>query len=132
MVVVDLDVIERAEREYDEQSANEAMARLQAGRFTLEDFHDQLQQMKDLASTGLGTDGKPLTGYDLERARRNYLEAVPVMASAPEARMNGNIHRRGARPQPPSRSLQGERKGKGADRRPRLSALRLPLALFLA
>jgi hypothetical protein len=35
-------------------------------------------------------------------------------ASAPEARMSGNIHRRGARPQPPFHSPQGERKGKGA------------------
>ncbi len=41
-----LSLIERAEREYDAGAAEKAMERLRAGRFTLEDFHDQLQQMK--------------------------------------------------------------------------------------
>jgi signal recognition particle subunit SRP54 len=43
-----LSLIEKAERVYDEQVANEQMERLRAGRFTLEDFHDQLQQMKKM------------------------------------------------------------------------------------
>jgi len=41
-----LGLIERAEREYDAGTAEKAMERLRTGRFTLEDFHDQLQQMK--------------------------------------------------------------------------------------
>lgn len=41
-----LTLIERAEREYDQGAAEQAVERLRAGRFTLEDFHDQLQQMK--------------------------------------------------------------------------------------
>jgi len=41
-----LSLIERAEREYDADVANQAVERLRSGRFTLEDFHDQLQQMK--------------------------------------------------------------------------------------
>lgn len=41
-----LSLIERAEREYDAEVAEKAMERLRTGRFTLEDFHDQLQQMK--------------------------------------------------------------------------------------
>ncbi|MHB1598414.1 MAG: signal recognition particle protein [Acidimicrobiales bacterium] len=41
-----LTLIERAEREYDAGAAEKAVERLRAGRFTLEDFHDQLQQMK--------------------------------------------------------------------------------------
>ena len=43
-----LTLIERAEREYDEDSAEEAMERLRAGRFSLEDFHEQIQQMKKM------------------------------------------------------------------------------------
>jgi signal recognition particle subunit SRP54 len=41
-----LTLIERAEREYDADVADKAMARLRSGRFTLEDFHEQLQQVK--------------------------------------------------------------------------------------
>ncbi|HUZ21066.1 MAG TPA: signal recognition particle protein [Acidimicrobiales bacterium] len=41
-----LTLIERAEQEYDEDVAAKAMDRLRSGRFTLEDFHEQLQQMK--------------------------------------------------------------------------------------
>ena len=43
-----LSLIERAERVYDESAAEQAMERLRAGRFTLEDFHEQLQQMKKM------------------------------------------------------------------------------------
>ncbi len=41
-----LTLIERAEREYDQEVAEQAVERLRAGHFTLEDFHDQLQQVK--------------------------------------------------------------------------------------
>lgn len=41
-----LTLIETTERTYDEELANKAAARLQEGRFTLEDFLDQLQQVK--------------------------------------------------------------------------------------
>jgi signal recognition particle subunit SRP54 len=41
-----LSLIEKAEQEYDSDVAEKAMERLAAGRFTLEDFHEQLQQMK--------------------------------------------------------------------------------------
>ncbi len=43
-----LSLIERAEHTLDEGSAGRAMDRIRRGRFTLEDFHDQLQQMKRL------------------------------------------------------------------------------------
>ncbi len=43
-----LSLIERAERVYDEEAAADAMGRLREGRFTLEDFHEQLQQMKKM------------------------------------------------------------------------------------
>ncbi|MCU1489968.1 MAG: ffh [Acidimicrobiaceae bacterium] len=43
-----LGLIEKAEREYDQQVAEKAMDRLRSGRFTLEDFLEQLQQMKKM------------------------------------------------------------------------------------
>jgi signal recognition particle subunit SRP54 len=43
-----LSLIERAEHTLNEGSAGRAMDRIRRGRFTLEDFHDQLQQMKRL------------------------------------------------------------------------------------
>jgi len=48
-----LSLIEKAEREYDEEVAGQAFERLQAGSFTLEDFLDQLRQIKKMG---------PLTG----------------------------------------------------------------------
>jgi len=43
-----LTLIERAEREYDEDLADEAMARLRSGRFNLWDFHEQIQQIRKM------------------------------------------------------------------------------------
>jgi signal recognition particle subunit SRP54 len=43
-----LTLIERAEREYDEDIADEAMARLRSGRFNLWDFHEQIQQIRKM------------------------------------------------------------------------------------
>jgi signal recognition particle subunit SRP54 len=48
-----LSLIEKAEREYDEDVASQALERLQAGTFTLDDFLDQLRQLKKMG---------PLTG----------------------------------------------------------------------
>jgi len=48
-----LSLIEKAEREYDEGVAGQAMDRLISGRFTLDDFLDQLRQIKKMG---------PLTG----------------------------------------------------------------------
>jgi signal recognition particle subunit SRP54 len=43
-----LTLIERAEREFDEDVAERTMERLREGHFTLEDFNEQLQQMKKM------------------------------------------------------------------------------------
>ncbi|MGA2519649.1 MAG: signal recognition particle protein [Acidimicrobiales bacterium] len=47
-----LTLIEQAEREFDRDVAEEGAARLLQGRFTLEDFLAQLQQVKKLGSLG--------------------------------------------------------------------------------
>jgi signal recognition particle subunit SRP54 len=41
-----MSLIEKAEREYDQTVAEKAVGRLQEGRFTFEDFLEQLQQLK--------------------------------------------------------------------------------------
>jgi signal recognition particle subunit SRP54 len=43
-----LGLIERAEQEYDDGVAQAAMDRMRSGHFSLEDFHDQLQQVKKM------------------------------------------------------------------------------------
>ena len=43
-----LTLIEKAEQAYDRQEAEEAAAKLQSGRFTLEDFLEQMQQIKKM------------------------------------------------------------------------------------
>jgi signal recognition particle subunit SRP54 len=43
-----LTVIEKAEEAYDKDEAVEAAAKLQSGRFTLEDFLEQMQQIKKM------------------------------------------------------------------------------------
>jgi signal recognition particle subunit SRP54 len=48
-----LTLIETAEQHYDEETATRAAARLQEGQFTLEDFLEQMQQIKKMG---------PLTG----------------------------------------------------------------------
>jgi signal recognition particle subunit SRP54 len=45
-----LTLIEKAEAALDREQAEETMARLQQGRFTLEDFLDQMQQVKKMGS----------------------------------------------------------------------------------
>src|SRR5579862_5780761 len=47
-----LSLIEQAEREFDRETAEQGAARLLEGRFTLEDFLAQLQQVKKLGSLG--------------------------------------------------------------------------------
>jgi signal recognition particle subunit SRP54 len=47
-----LTLIEQAEREFDQEVATEGATRLLEGRFTLEDFLSQLQQVKKLGSLG--------------------------------------------------------------------------------
>ncbi|MEA3440087.1 MAG: signal recognition particle protein [Chloroflexota bacterium] len=54
-----LGLIERAESAYDEQSAREQAERLMAGEFTLQDFSDQLSQLKKMGPLGQLLDMMP-------------------------------------------------------------------------
>jgi cyclase len=45
-----------------------------------------MQRLKDAAEKSVDPDGKPLSGYDLDRAKRSYEEFVPVYHDAQAAR----------------------------------------------
>jgi cyclase len=47
---------------------------------------EQLQRLKNAAEQGKDADGKPLSGYDLDRARRSYAEIQPVYRAAQDGR----------------------------------------------
>jgi glyoxylase-like metal-dependent hydrolase (beta-lactamase superfamily II) len=56
------------------------------GVFKGKDGADLLADTKKAAETGIGEDGKLLTGYDLMRAKRSYEEFLPVYQAAQTAR----------------------------------------------
>jgi signal recognition particle subunit SRP54 len=90
-----LSLIERAESVYDEQSAQAAMDNLRQGKFTLEDFHDQLQQMKKMGPLssvlgmlpGLPKEMKNATIEDRDVAR---IEAI-IRSMTPAERVNPTV-----------------------------------------
>jgi len=63
-----LSLIEQAEREFDQQATQESAARLLEGRFTLEDFLSQLQQVKKLGPLGGILSLLPGLGKELKQA----------------------------------------------------------------
>jgi signal recognition particle subunit SRP54 len=63
-----LSLIEQAEREFDRDAAEEGAARLLEGRFTLEDFLSQLQQVKKLGPLGGVLSLMPGLGKELKQA----------------------------------------------------------------
>ncbi len=90
-----LSLIERAESVYDEETATAAMESLRQGRFTFEDFLEQLQQMKKMGPLqsvlsmmpGLPKEMKNATIEDRDVAR---IEAI-IRAMTPEERMNPGL-----------------------------------------
>jgi signal recognition particle subunit SRP54 len=76
-----LTLIEKAEEVYDKQEAEEAAARLLDGRFTLDDFLDQMQQLKKMGPLS-GLMGmipgmpKELKGAEIEEDQLAHIEAI--------------------------------------------------------
>jgi signal recognition particle subunit SRP54 len=90
-----LTLIETAERTYDEQAAKKAAASLQAGRFTLEDFLEQMQQVKKMGPLkgllgmlpGLP---KEVREADLDDRELTRVEAI-IQSMTPEERRDPSI-----------------------------------------
>jgi signal recognition particle subunit SRP54 len=66
-----LSLIEQAEREFDRDATEQGAARLLEGRFTLEDFLSQLQQVKKLGPLGGILSLMPGLGKELRQASAN-------------------------------------------------------------
>ena len=75
-----LTLIEQAEREFDHDIATEGATRLLEGRFTLEDFLSQLQQVKKLGSLGGLLSLMPGVPKELKNADIDYGQVAQVEA----------------------------------------------------
>jgi signal recognition particle subunit SRP54 len=85
-----LTVIEKAEQAYDKDEAVEAAAKLQSGRFTLEDFLDQMQQIKKMGPLQnivgmLPGIPKELKKADIDERELARVEAI-IRSMTPEER----------------------------------------------
>jgi signal recognition particle subunit SRP54 len=90
-----LTLIEKAEANLDRDQAEQAMARLQQGQFTLEDFLDQMQQVKKMGPLS-GLVGilpglpKELRNTEIDDGLMGPVEAI-IRSMTPEERVNPSI-----------------------------------------
>ncbi len=90
-----LTLIEKAEANVDREQAEEAMARLQQGQFTLEDFLDQMQQVKKMGPLS-GLVGmipglpKELRNAEIDDGMMGPIEAI-IQSMTPEERKNPSV-----------------------------------------
>jgi signal recognition particle subunit SRP54 len=91
-----LTLIEKAEQSYDEKKALEAAERLLANRFTLNDYLDQMAQLKgmgdinDIAAMLPGMDTKALEGAKMDNKLLARQEAI-ILSMTQAERNNPNI-----------------------------------------
>ena len=90
-----LTLIEKAEAALDRQEAEETLSRLQQGQFTLEDFLDQMQQVKKMGPLS-GIVGmipglpKELRNAEIDDGLMGPIEAI-IRSMTPEERTNPSI-----------------------------------------
>ena len=91
-----LSFIEKAEQAFDEKQAAKMEERLKKNRFTLVDFLDQLQQLRNmgdlsqLAGMMPGGMGRQLQGAQIDEKQMNRLEAI-ILSMTPLERENPQI-----------------------------------------
>ena len=90
-----LSLIEKAEQRLDEQKAAELAERLKQNKFTLTDYYDQLQQLKNMGSMEdiagmLGMNASALKGAKMDEKAVAHMEAI-ILAMTPKERDNPNI-----------------------------------------
>ena len=91
-----LSLIEKAEAAFDEKKAAEQMERLRKNRFTLQDYYDQLVQVKgmgslsDIAGMLPGMNAKALEGATFDEKALDRTEAI-ILSMTPEERENPGI-----------------------------------------
>jgi signal recognition particle subunit SRP54 len=90
-----LTLIEKAQANIDQQDAEETLSRLQQGQFTLEDFLDQMQQVKKMGPLS-GLVGmipglpKELRNAEIDDGMMGPIEAI-IRSMTPEERINPSI-----------------------------------------
>ena len=91
-----LTLIEKAEQNFDEKRAAEMAERLRQNKFTLDDFCEQLNSVRDMGSldeiAGMipGMDAKALSGANLDQSLISRTEAI-VRSMTPRERENPSI-----------------------------------------
>lgn len=91
-----LSFIERAEQSYDEKQAKKLEEKLRKNRFTLQDYYDQLLQLRNmgdlsqLAGMMPGGIGKQLQGATIDEKALSHTEAI-ILSMTPLERENPQI-----------------------------------------
>ncbi len=91
-----LSLIEKAQQSFDEQKAAEQLERLRKNRFTLQDYYDQLIQLKsmgslsDIAGMLPGMNAKALEGASMDESMLSRTEAI-ILSMTPAEREDPSI-----------------------------------------
>ena len=91
-----LTLIEKAEQQFDMQKAQELAEKLKKNRFTLQDYYDQLVQVKgmgsmhELPSMMPGMNAKALEGVTINEKALAHTEAI-ILSMTPQERENPSI-----------------------------------------
>ncbi len=91
-----LTLIEKAEQSYDEKKALELAEKMKENRFSLEDYLDQMRQLRgmgdlnDLVGMIPGVDAKALKGAKVDEKEMAHIEAI-ILAMTPKERENPNV-----------------------------------------
>ena len=89
-----LSLIEKAEKAYDAKKAAEMEERLKSNKFTLQDFYDQLVQLKSMGSMqdilAQMPGGMGLKNVQLDEKAMSHTEAI-ILSMTPKERENPNI-----------------------------------------
>ena len=91
-----LSLIEKAEQQFDQQKAQELAEKLKKNRFTLQDYYDQLVQVKSMGSMeellGMmpGMNPKALEGATINEKALAHTEAI-ILSMTPQERENPSI-----------------------------------------
>ena len=89
-----LSLIEKAEKAYDAKKAAEMEERLKSNKFTLQDFYDQLVQLKSMGSMqdilAQMPGGMNLKNVQLDEKAMSHTEAI-ILSMTPKERENPNI-----------------------------------------
>src|SRR3954463_6782294 len=90
-----LTLIEKAEQEYDQEAAEEAATRMFEGQFTLEDFLEQLQQVRKMGPLGslvgmIPGLPKEMKNQEIDEGELNRVEAI-IRSMTPRERANPGL-----------------------------------------